>query len=94
MRNDLPKRIHKKECGIVNLDDRSNPGTHWTCYAKIDNNIKYFDSYGNIRPPLELVSYFNTEGSDNRIIYNHDRVQRENSYNCGHLCLNFLNEVM
>lgn len=34
MRDDLPLKIRKNECGIVNLDISSGPGTHWTAYVK------------------------------------------------------------
>ena len=30
-RDNLPKRIRKEECGIINLDDFSGPGIHWVC---------------------------------------------------------------
>ena len=29
LRNTLPKRPKKNECGILNLDDTSGNGTHW-----------------------------------------------------------------
>ena len=88
MRNDLPKNgAHKKETAIINLDDKNHPGTHWTCFVKIDNRINYFDSFGNLKPPKELVKYF---GRGSIIKYNHDRFQNFNTYECGHLCLNFL----
>ena len=35
-RDNLPKRIRKEECGIINLDDFSGPGTHWVCWRNID----------------------------------------------------------
>jgi len=37
------------ESGIVNLDDTRSPGTHWVVYAKKDNRVIYFDSFGNLR---------------------------------------------
>lgn len=59
MRDNLPLRIRKHETGVINLDSFKNPGTHWTAYHKIGNLIKYFDSFGNLKPPLEVVKYFN-----------------------------------
>lgn len=90
MRDTLPLKIRKNECGIVNLDISSGPGTHWTAYMKKNNSIIYFDSYGNLRPPTDLKKYFFSDGSFNKIKYNHDNVQSYNSINCGHLCLKFL----
>lgn len=88
MRDSLPRTIHKKESGIINMDSNIGPGTHWTAYTKQNKDVVYFDSYGNLAPPLELIKYFNSNGDVN-IIYNYDRVQR-NSYKCGHYCLSFL----
>ena len=45
MRNDLPRRPLKRECGILNIDGASGRGTHWVCWYK-NNDIFYFDSFG------------------------------------------------
>lgn len=90
MRDALPHKIRKNECGIVNLDDEVGPGTHWTAYVKQSKNIIYFDSIGHLKPPPEVIKYFRSDGSKNKIAYNYDRYQELNSYNCGHLCLRFL----
>lgn len=93
MRNTLPVKIRKNECGIINLDISSGPGTHWTAYVKKNNSIIYFDSYGNLRPPNEVITYFFSDGSLNKVNYNHDQMQTYNSNNCGHLCIKFLYNV-
>lgn len=90
MRDDLPKKPWKRECGIVNLDISSGSGTHWTAYYKTVNEhgkscVEYFDSYGNLKPPIEIINYLG-----NRINYNHTGYQTYNTVNCGHLCLEFL----
>lgn len=85
-RDRLPVRPKYKECAIVNLDTENGNGTHWVAYKKIGNNIKYYDSFGNLPPPLELQSYFNGYN----IEYNYTRHQKFNTTNCGHLCLKFL----
>lgn len=90
MRDTLPDRINRVEAGIVNLDTVSGRGTHWTAYVKAGRDIKYFDSFGNLKPPLELIRYFHSNGTVNQIEYNNDRYQSLNAYNCGHLCLMFL----
>lgn len=90
MRNKLPKKIKTFENGIINIDDKKGVGTHWTAYAKKNKLIYYFDSYGNLRPPLEVISYFNSDGSNNKITYNYENYQKANTFNCGHLCLEFL----
>ena len=30
----LPKKLNKKECGIVNFDKSGGPGTHWVAWYK------------------------------------------------------------
>lgn len=87
MRDTLPKRgFWKRESAIVNLDTSGNPGTHWVCYRKLDNNVYYFDSFGNLRPPLELVKYFRGRN----LFYNKGVYQTVESSDCGLLCLSFL----
>lgn len=86
MLNTLPKRPWKREASIVNLDNSSGEGTHWVCFKKNQNTVDYFDSYGDLRPPVEIQKYL----SGAYISYNRTRYQKGNSEICGHLCLAFL----
>lgn len=86
MRDTLPKKPWKNECGVVNLDLNENEGTHWVAYRKNNNFVVYFDSFGNLRPPVELERYF----VNCKIAYNHNRLQEFSSTNCGQLCIKFL----
>lgn len=92
MRDTLPKKIrNNNECGIVNTDSNDGKGTHWVAYKKSNNQIIYFDSYGNLPPPPELVKYFYTNNNRNiKILYNYDNIQNVNSSRCGQHCLKFL----
>lgn len=85
MKDGLPAKPFKNECGILNLDLTSGSGTHWTAYYKDGSNIVYFDSFGNLQPPRELVHYLG-----NSIKYNKESYQSYNTFICGHLCLVFL----
>lgn len=87
MRNNLPKKYSKNECAIINLDDSSGPGTHWVAYFKNNNNVYYFDSFGNLPPPKEFVTRL---GSGVNIYYNYKKYQNFETVNCGQLCINFL----
>lgn len=91
MRDALPKRPRKYESAIVNLDSIIGGGTHWVCYMKRSDKVFYFDSFGNLRPPIEIYKYF---GPSADIMYNYDRRQSFNSVICGHLCLEFLTNVL
>lgn len=86
MRNTLPSKPHDMECAVVNLDSNEGSGTHWVAYEKNGSKVEYFDSFGNLKPPHEIVRYF--RGC--QIFYNHDHSQRYDDINCGHLCLKFL----
>lgn len=88
-RDVLPKKIYVKEKGIVNLDDNVGGGTHWVAYKRNNDIIRYFDSYGDLRPPIEVEEYLLSNGGG-VIQYNYERYQDVNTVNCGHLCLMFL----
>lgn len=87
MRNNLPKKPRSNECGIINLDGMEGPGTHWVAYNKKGNRSTYFDSFGNLPPPQELIQYLLCSSN---IEYNYTKFQDYNTYVCGHLCLAFL----
>lgn len=87
MRNDLPHRGSLyNESAIVNLDDKSGSGTHWVAYQKNGKNVTYFDSFGDLQPPTDLIQYLKVD----EIRYNVQKYQDYNTYICGHLCLKFL----
>ena len=87
MRNALPSTgPHYRESAIINLDDASGLGTHWVAYRKRAEDVVYFDSFGDLQPPLDLMLYLGVD----RVKYNHERYQNFDTYNCGHLCLQFL----
>lgn len=94
MRDSLPARGPSNyESAIINLDDSSGPGTHWVAYMKNKLKVIYYDSFGNLPPPIELVRYLlsGTHASNN-IEYTYDRQQEFGTVWCGHLCLKFLSE--
>jgi len=76
MRNALPTYSYVNESGIVNLDDVNGPGTHWVAYAKRGDRAMYFDSFGNLRSPIELVRYLKKDVVN--IEYNRTSYQRYN----------------
>ena len=90
MRDALPNEgVRRNESGIVNLDNSSGPGTHWVAYAKRGDRAMYFDSFGNLPPPNELVRYLGGHVVT-RIEYNRTPHQTYDQSICGQLCLQFL----
>lgn len=89
MRDTLPRKPKQNECAIVNLDEWKNSGTHWVAFIKRKNQVLYFDSFGALKPPKELVNYL---GKNVDISYNSQQYQNYDQINCGHLCLEFLNK--
>lgn len=88
MRDQLPKKAHRIECWVLNQADHNHPtGTHWCSLAKIGSDAYYFDSYGKLPPPLEIVEYL---GMSVNIQYNYNRYQYNDEIICGQLCLIFL----
>jgi len=90
MLNELPTTPWENECGVFNLNDSTQNGSHWVAWKKINNTFKiYFDSFGHIvgEPPKELLKYL---GKDNLFC----TVSQFQYYNdppiCGHLCLEFI----
>ena len=83
----LPKKLNKKECGIVNFDKSGGLGTHWVAWYKNGKTKIYFDSYG-VQPPLEVVEYLGS-----LIHYNTDQLQPVGQVFCGNLCLYVLKEL-
>ena len=75
----LPKKLNKKECGIVNFD--------WVAWYKNGKTKIYFDSYG-VQPPIEVINY-----PGKPIYYNTDQVQPVGQVFCGDLCLYVLKEL-
>ena len=90
MRDNLPKKIRKKECGIMNFNTSLQNGSHWVAYYKNDKYRVYFDSFGCICP-IELQQYLKSpsefENNIKCIHRNTEQVQKPNTVICGHLCL-------
>ena len=87
LRDTLPKRPKRKECGILNLDDTTGSGRHWVAWYKNGAEKKYFDSYC-LQPPNELVAYLRSP-----ILYNTEQIQPYDQVFCGHLCLYVLKQL-
>lgn len=86
MLDELPSKPWVNESGIINLNRSFQSGSHWTCYIKRGNEVKFFDSFGLVKPSPEIAYYF--KGAN--ITYNTLRHQSFNSQICGQMCIRFL----
>lgn len=95
MRDTLPVTgPYHNEAAVINLDSIHGAGTHWVAYRKRGRLVDYYDSFGNLPPPTELIRYLQSGGNAaNKILYNYERHQKFNTVWCGHLCLKFLSRV-
>lgn len=93
MRDTLSRRRKKgpkiRECWIINHGSSRTGGSHWSALAKNYDSAFYFDSFGKLPPPLEVIEYL---GSNTHIYYNVKRYQNYGTAICGHLCLKFLHD--
>lgn len=87
MRDNLPKKPRKYECAIINLDVAAGSGSHWVAYRKVLRNVIYFNSFGNLKPPPELINYW---GKHCNIKYIRTRLQKYSESDCGQWCVAFL----
>jgi len=78
MRDILKRTLSKNKCLILNLDEDSGRGTHWTCLFIKNNVVYYFDSFG-FEPPLEIEKY--CFGND--INFNSFPIQMNDEVICG-----------
>lgn len=89
MRDTLTKKAGPalQECWVLNHGSSKTDGTHWTALAKKFDTVLYFDSFGKLPKPLEVLDYL---GDDINIYYNAKKYQNYGTVVCGHLCLRFL----
>ena len=77
-RNNLPDKI-KDGAYVVNLDEYSDIGTHWTALYVNNKTVTYFDYFGIGNIPKEIKYFTNNK----TIIANIYRVQNYDSIMCG-----------
>ena len=85
-------KIKQLESGVVNLDNSTGMGTHFTCYYNrpSDEYVYYFDSYGS-PPPIQIEKYLKT--SNKLIAYNTSIYQPIKSKLCGYYCIYVIEEL-
>jgi hypothetical protein len=75
----------KNQNYIINLNNSTEPGSHWVALIKSKNDLLYYwDSYG--MPPLIEILKINK----NKIFYNKYNIQDIKDENCGYYCIWFI----
>lgn len=91
-RDALPKQIGKDSSGVINLDAKGGPGTHWVGFVNAPwlKYVVYFDSFG-LAPSEEVVRFLKTSGKE--IYYNSGQLQDINSELCGVYVVDFIRRL-
>lgn len=82
-RDNLP-RIMSDGCYILNLDESSGSGTHWTGFLKAGNIVIYFDSFG--LPPPDIVT---KRLLPSKVYYGDKMLQHLETSSCGYWVIAF-----
>ena len=88
----LPKKIHRDESIIINIQDfLDGGGTHWVCVYndKKSKDVEYFDSFG-LYPSDIVLKYMKTARKG--IVYSSNQIQGIDSVMCGYYCIYFIIE--
>lgn len=82
-------KIKPLECGVINMDDSTGPGTHYIAYYNSPESefVYYYDSYA-VYPPKNIEKYLLTSGKT--IAYNNSQHQDIGSVICGYYCIMFI----
>jgi hypothetical protein len=87
-----PKILPSRCCWIWNVDEKTQPGSHWVAIIKDGKQIYFFDSYGKTPGFFKRqywMDYFHKSGY--RVtMYNKEQKQSYISRTCGVWCLVFL----
>ena len=83
-RDNLPKI--KDGAYIINLDEYSDIGTHWVALHVNNNNVTYFDSFGEEHIPKEIKKIINNKNVKTNIF----RLQAYDSVMCGYFYIGFI----
>ena len=84
-RDNLPDKI-KDGAYVINLDEHSDTGTHWTALYVNNKTVTYFDSFKIEHIPKEVKKFI----SNRNIISNIYRIQNYDSIMCGYFCIGFI----
>ena len=82
----MPDKI-KDGAYVINLDEYSDIGTHWTALYVNNKTVTYFDSFGIEHISKEVKKFINNKN----IIADIFRIQAYDSVMCGYFYIGFIN---
>ena len=85
-RDNLSDEI-KDGAHVINLDEYSNIGTHWTALYVSNNDVTYFNNFGVEHIPNEIKTFI----SNKEIKTNIFKIQAYDSILCRYFCIGFIN---
>ncbi len=85
-KDELKKQTpNKEECGIINLDNSSGDGTHWTLYHCDEKQKVYYSSFGD--PISNEAKDYLYKIDDRKILCSDFKIQDFTETCCGELCI-------
>jgi hypothetical protein len=77
-------------CYVINLEDSTEGGSHWTAIVINETYVSYFDSFA-VRPPDDVKEFIGryVKNQDMETIYNLQQIQEHRSVLCGYYCVYF-----
>ena len=87
-RDNLPKI--RDGAYVINLDEFSDIGTHWVALYVINNDVRYFDSFGVEHIPKEIRTFINNKNIKTNIF----KKQAYDSIMCGYFCIGFIDFML
>ena len=76
----------KDEAYIINLDEYSDIGIHWITLYIQNNEVTYFDSFGEKHIPKEIRTFMGNKNIKTNIF----RIQAYDSIMCEYFCIGFI----
>ena len=81
---------------IINVDNSSLPGSHWTALVVKGNNVYYFDSFGrlynNSSFPVDYIENLGKICFGKKIMFQNKVLQSFHSNTCGEFCVYFIKQ--
>ena len=87
-RDNVPKI--KDGTYIINLDGYSDIGTHWLALYVHNNDVTFFDSFGEEHVLKEMRTFINNKNIKTNIF----RIQAYDSIMCGYFCIGFIDFIL